>query len=574
MVYKLNPGDKEIFRKARETNNPNYFTDFYIRSEFTGTYWRPVKEHSEVPEIQERIDAWKAGYDKIYQVWKELHYPERFPHFDKEYRVLFDDDPDLPTFHHNHGFLFLPWQLQMVQAPQPTIVTISGFGSGKTSAWLVYMLYLAATRPGFRGLALGPYALQADQVYEEALQLIEGTEYEERFLMGKPTKPYKKLLIGNDLIGKSIIQCHPIGDGNEVDKLKTLNADMALIDQAEMVADIDRVTSVIGSRFRGTVRGRSRMGKLVWSANAEDNPNLWDLYDESKEVPDDIFAISVTTFDNVYNTPKQLINIEKRMGKDANLKASRLKAQRPFGSGEHFPADSIEKMWAKWMDDQMETALAANKPGYKRITAPKAQVVKWEMPPEEGRQYLLIADPGWANPPERNSAPVGVWDITDFPTQPAHLRAFTWVYGNGKPDPWIEQFVSYFYTYRCLGRSAFDATGLQTGYDRWVYALEKIAAEKMQMGQTKFGYLNAAKILVPRGMLQAPNIPMLYSQMSKYRLPDEKLRQDLVMFLIMTAGWLERLWYMQEDTTEYEPPVPESRHGRAMGGRNSRRVGR
>jgi hypothetical protein len=46
-----------------------------------------------------------------------------------------------------------------------------------------------------------------------------------------------------------------------------------------------------------------------------------------------------------------------------------------------------------------------------------------------------------------------------------------------------------------------------------------------------------------RGLFQFPNIPMLFNQMAKYKLPDDKLRQDLVMTVVLAASYLDYLFY-------------------------------
>jgi hypothetical protein len=55
----------------------------------------------------------------------------------------------------------------------------------------------------------------------------------------------------------------------------------------------------------------------------------------------------------------------------------------------------------------------------------------------------------------------------------------------------------------------------------------------------KFKNLNLLKKLMADGKIQIPTIEHAYSQLSKYRLPDDKLRQDIVSMLIIFAALME-----------------------------------
>lgn len=572
VVYTLNDNERKIIQKSKK--NRNEFTDFYLRGDSTGTWWRPVTVASEVPEIKGMIDRWTQGYERLREKWILLDRIPEFWHREKLFRVVIEEDPDYPAFHNHHGFLFQDWQLEAVTAPQSMVVMIAGYGSGKTMAVLADMLYLAATVPGFRALALAPHSIQANAIYDEAKLLFEGTLYKQRFVTSMPTKPYKRIVIENDLVGQNEIVCYSIGDGPE--KIKTLSVDYIFVDQAEDVEDMEYLISVAASRFRGQVRGRPRMSKLVFAANSEDNPQLWDLFDEAETDPEGVKAITATTFDNIYNTPKQLKEIERRVGANKHMKDQHLRAQRPIGSGEHFPAETIRKIHAHWLDIEMEKAIAGNIPGWKLQSVPKAQVVQWEMPYDPKNIYLTIADPGTANPPYRNSAAIMVWNITGFPKNPAHLTAFSWVFGHGSPNPWIDQYYTYVQKYNCITRNGFDATGPQSGYEDLVYIIQEVMAEKFYMTSgRKWAALNAAKVMCSHGLIQVPSLPLLQAQMSKYRIPDDKIAQDLVMCLSMSCLWLERLWHITYDNEQEEPEEeqrrPTKRHSREVNRRRPTR---
>ena len=414
--------------------------------------------------------------------------------------------------------------------------------SGKTLSKTIQMLVNAVTLPGYRGFALAPYSNQAAEIHKQALQILEGTEFKKRFLLGAPTKPFPRLVFGNDLVGETTIECYSIKD--DIGKLLTLTADEAIIDQAEMLDDVDGVVSKVGSRFRGQVRGRPRIGQMVLVANSADNPMLWDWFDEGQE-PDNKYVKSYApnTFENTYLTVDDLKRFENTVAKDEASRRLYLFGERPLGAGEHFPRESLEKCRARWMDEQITEALEQKKPGYIREEAQRVGVYKLETPYIPGESYLVAADAGWANPPDRNSAVIGVWKYTDFPLVPAQLVAFSWVFGNNSPIPWMQQYSEYVMNYKAIGMNGFDSTGFQSGYERMTDIGDLMPTPVILSGQKKYTYLNLAKKIMAQGNFQIPTITHLFSQCAKYVLPDERLRQDIVMMLLVTAALLEPLYY-------------------------------
>lgn len=565
-LYRLTEGDKAIFAKIPES--PNYFTDYYIRGDATGTWWRPVEEHSSVPEIQEVIDKWVRGYDILNNKWRSLGKPDIFEHRNREYIVHYELDFEYPAFHDHHGFIFLPWQLQYWNAKQTTKIIIGGYGSAKTSGTLVANLIRMATLRQYTCYVVAEYSRQAQQVFIDAKNLLTGTEYEKRFLLrssndtGWVTKPTYKLTVKNSQCIESTMEFLSIEQ--DPARIKNLQGDAFHIEQAEQFNNLDQVMEYLGSRLRGQVGGRPRLGLMEFVANSEEsgNPQLWDLADEALTDPKGYFFLQPETFDNIYITPKQLIDIEKRMPKDPEHKDRALKGARPLGSGEHFPKKSLERCRSKMLDDKMQTGREAQLPGYVLKKKEKAQVVEWAMPPEEDHLYILAADPGYSNPPYRNSPALFVFDITDYPHIPAHLTAFAWPDGNNSPEPWIAKFLEFAATYKCQNRCAFDATAWQSGYERELHGLTDLNPWPVKLNiATKATYLNALKTLMSQGKLQIPDIPLVFSQLSNYKLPDDKLRQDLVMALLIIAGQIDFMFSGFTDDQEKKPTQQEERYG-------------
>jgi hypothetical protein len=532
--YKLTKGDRELFALAE--TDPNAFTDWYFRGDNTGTWALPDAKDSRV----------QALYKQLYKVWETDGEPDVFQyewrHGEHQCRVVWKPGSDEPAFHIHHGWLFQGWQLDFRLAPQKTKILIGGFGGGKTITGIVDVLIDAATLPGYRALCLAPYSEQAKEMWVKAKDLMEGTLYKDRFLISIRERPYPQIVIGNDYVGENIINFYSILD--DVQKILTLEADCALIDQTERLTDIPDARRVISSRLRGSYRGRERKGQVVWIGNPYDNPDMWDMADQAEEEPEHIYFHRVSSYDNEALSEEQLERYKRDVGNDKASEDTFLKGFRPIGNGEHFPASSVEKCHSLLLDDLMKSHLLNETPGYRVIEAPRIGIVKWEMPPQPDNKYLVIADPGWGNPPKRNAAVIGVWDISYFPQQPAQLTAFSWVFGNNSPDPWMQQFYDYVQLYKAQGRAAYDATGLQSGYERWVEIFQRILSEGLKMGgANKYMHLNATKILMSRGLVNFPTIPGWISQMAKYQLPDDNLDTDIVSMLMMTCGWLERVFY-------------------------------
>lgn len=544
-LHALTEGELEIFKRYKETGNPNVFTSFYLRGESTGTWWNPGA-------INER---WSKGYDTLRAIWISKGKPGRFEYGkagqERSYRVIPDEDPEYPRFHDHHGFLFQPWQLDLFKAEQRIRVVVGGFGCGKTYAGIASMLVKAATLPGYRGLVLAPNSTMTGEVHQQAERIMYGTRYAERFLIKSTERPFPKLVIGNDHVGESMIQFFPIGDSVGVKKILTLTIDECLIDQSEQLDNIREVVRAVGSRMRGDYNGRVLESKMTFLANADENDELWDLYDETQTDPDRVWSISPRTWDNPFITDEQIEAIKKDVGGDEESIRVHMEGGRPITGGEHFSQETLALCKSDLLDDLMRKAVEDNLEGHVYNKADKIGVWEWALPPEKNRKYLVVADPGYDNPPRRNSAVIMVFDYTDFPEGPAQIRAFYWVFGNNSPWPWIDKFIHCVQTYDAFWSNAIDDTGMQSYYTRVIAELQAVNANGLSLTRaTKMGYLNLAKSMAAKGLFKFPSISRLFRQLSRYRLPDDNLDQDIVMTLLLAAGWLESVFYTSKEPAQ------------------------
>ncbi len=595
-LYRLTPGEQAIFARARADNDPNWLTNYYMRSETTGTYWRSVLDYDigrlEIEQFRNAALRWQAGYEQLYELWETLGKPEYFypegnkwtscslgefyvrsERLERVYRTISDPETGSVLFHHPHGALLLKWQLELFRATQPIDVIVGAFGSGKTWAKVLHMLCRAIMLPGYRGFVLAPYSIQANEVYTQALSIINNTYYEERFVLRTVTRPFTKIEIGHEGVGHNTIEFYPILD--DPLKIRSLTGDEGMVDQVEQLPDIGELVRTLGTRLRGQYQGRPRLGKMTLIGNPADNPEMWDWFDDAFSAPEEIFSYAPTTHENTYLTVGDFLRFQRQVGHDPTSQAIYLFASRPMGSGKHFPATSLEKCKSEELDEYMNQGLSQENPGFRRIEAPRVGVWRWETPPIEEHEYLVAADPGWGNPPYRNSAVVGTWDITGYMSgAPARLVAFEWVFGQGSPNPWINKFTDYVLTYRAVGSCAYDGTGFQAGYEKLVHGLQQLLAEPINMGgQKKFAALNLAKKMFADGRYAIPSIPGVFTQLAKYDIPDNGLRQDIVSFILVTSVWLERLYYVNlykgEEREDYDPYDRSWREGDRYPGRES-----
>ena len=261
-----------------------------------------------------------------------------------------------------------------------------------------------------------------------------------------------------------------------------------------------------------------------------------------------------------------------------------MKGKRPVGDGDHFSKEVMLAMQDPTLDDIMKQGLEQQEESGQHLgfvyEKTKAGVTKWLLPYNPDRKYLVISDAGTKNPPYRDSPPIMIWDITDFPGPlempiPMQLVGFWWVYGLNKIVNWANAHNEMVHRYKAIGSNGFDATGFQSGYDQWLHALKGTLAEKISLaGNNKALCLNAGKIMTSRYLVKAPvGIPAVYEQLSRYKYPPEpkRLRQDIVMTFIMSCWYAQRLFYISDEPFEerpyhdpydrYEPTFGENRFG-------------
>lgn len=506
-LYKLTPEDWDIFGKAQ--SNGSYFSSYYLRE-------------------PDQTQGW-----------------------------IFDDNIDPP------------WQLAVHHASQTTLTIIGGMGSGKTGAVAVSSLIWAATLPNFKFLCVAPTAQQAQQMYSFLITTVQGTLFEERFMAREPTagnqpRIYIDYLLPNGRKVSSLMEFLSASD--DAVRIKNYEGDMVVLDQAEMMENLNDTISKLGTRLRGKVKGRYRLGRLVLIANAEDNPELWYIFDLAEEIPTEFLSVAASTYSNHNLTERQVRNFEQRLGNDAAAIEQHLIGNRPMGAGIEFSANLVKGMLDDTLDSVMTNAINLELPGYvmKRDEFKKADITEWSMPPEEDRVYYVIGDPGTGHPPGRNSPVIRVWDVTGYPDAPAVLRAFWWGNGGGKYAPWLDQFKFYIEQYHAL-LGAYDATAGQKVISETSFLqLDNVVPIDMG-GIKKKSFITLLKLMMQSNRLKTPaHIKGQNYQYSKYRLPDEKLSQDIVACDLVFVGLLKSEGF--DEMAVQKAKVPEDAEERKLPG--------
>jgi hypothetical protein len=490
------------------------------------------------------------------------------------------DDWDL-NFEANEYVPWLPlaWQLAVAHDNRLDATIIAGFGSGKTSGVGAVLVYWCCMIPNFKAMDVAPVAWQSKQMYDAIRQELvdydnrdDRPTYISRMVVKMVERPYPKITFYNG----STIEFMSADEQGQ--KILSWSGDVAVIDEAgklsEMGVDLDELTINLGSRMRGQIGGRVRMGKLIVMGTADYEPALWERFDMADELPQYYMSILATTYDNPYLTKAQLGAIERRI-KDPERRRQLMLSERPLPKGKEFTPELLEPCRCAELDAILQSGLQSNLPGYQKEEMRGAGIVKWITPPTEFDRYVLVGDPGQNTPPDRNSPVVVVIKVTGFPSRAAELVAFHWIDGHGSYWPFINQMDEWYKSYHPI-YSAFDATGVQKGFDELVFAQRGLLMEGINVQHRKMQMVVALKLILGKqGLLMPKSVQGIWMQLGGWRLPDTKLRQDIASCLFMVADVLNRLFVIDEaqaarEEDEYEPPGQDYRPGR----RRNPRVGR
>lgn len=470
------------------------------------------------------------------------------------------------------------WQRATHHASQKRIVVIGGFGSGKTRGIGISAATWCMTVPDFAFLNAAPFGWQSELMYNFLVNEARGTRAED--LMFRTVKrPYPliewRFYIGNALIRSTM---EFMSADNNANAILSWEGDWVNIDEAGQLDDLSEALRNLGSRLRGHVRGRQRLGRMSLISNSWDNPELWMRYDLARELPQDYFSFTVATRHNGNVTEDQLRMMLRDIPEDEHEQF--LEGMRPEGSGNFFNIDKIHEAeddeYGKFIMERFEKRID----GYNIETTYGAGVSYFTTPRHPGHEYFITADPGTDNAPDRNSPVVMVWDVTDFPKYKMSLAAFWWGQGRGSITPFYRQLLKFMEMYD-PAFTGVDSTGPQKNTneilnlyllggrtddtqqrDEWIgdINLSRITNPVLQgmdfSSGKKTAYLIAGRLYLEAKLVSWPKIVHgIRSQMSNYdpekdkTYATSKLTQDIVATYCMAAHAV-RVYFAYDPSTE------------------------
>lgn len=599
--------DWDIF--AASKTNPVLFTNYYIRHLYgTGTRYRWIPEdfHVDAPtelfqaKVDARIFQIRNNYSTLHWVWEELGRAEYFAkdgHANwktlsrQEWEIINDSllqptymakpdenyGKDHPVFFRHHGFIPIPWQLQVATAVQTQIVILGGYGSGKSSWSLVEMLIEAATLKNFRGFVIAPYMKQAKEVYLKAREFLFGSIFAQRFIPkdGWQRRDPMGIRIENEACGESMIEF--IAALDDPDKIKNLQGDKAIIEQCEQFPDLlsedEGICAFTTSRLRGYdfASGRERVGKCHYIANSNSNPELWGLVARAETDPDVYASFIVNTLDNPTVSMVQINTWFKTFARNPKQAEVSLGGGRPSGSGTEFSGEAVDMCRDMDLNHFMAAGLKRGTPGFVRQSIPGVDIFRWEIPYEREGSYATFVDPGWGNPPQRNAPVIMTIRHDGFPQKPAELVAFHWVFAEGRPRQWINELSANVKKYHVMpGSILYDSTGPQQGYEEMDKRLNAMGATGVIFQPVlRDGWITFLRMILESGLwIWAEEILGIGNQLTNFVRPEPKtLAQDIVMTMALGAAFLQPLYVtwadelVRAEMERYAPP-PQHRHER------------
>lgn len=475
-----------------------------------------------------------------------------------------------------HGWIFDQnfdpegaWQKMVHEATQSRIIVVGGFGSGKTRGIAISACVWALLVPDFAFLNAAPKAWQSELMYKFILQISRGTPFE-RLIYSAPKRPYPSIELRFIVNGVTIISTMEfMSVEKNANTILGWEGDWANIDEAGQLDNLSEVITSLGTRLRGSINGRDRLGRLSMITNSWENPELWYRYDLATSDPTEYLSLTVSSRHNHNITQRQLAMFLKDIPEDEHDRF--IDGSRPEGLGNYFSKYKIYEAEDKDYGDTIVSAVKNNTPGYYVRGIHGAGVVHFEVPARSNNMYMILGDPGVEAAPNRNSPAIMVWDITNFPKEKAIMVAAWWGNGNGVITPFITRLLMFMEKYNSVF-TAVDATGTQKNTNTllnlylagtradsdtiqsWVNVdVTKIMNLKIApmdfSGSKKSAYLISGRLFIESGLVVWPKFFLgLRAQLTNYD-PDKdrsdvtsKISQDLVACFCMSA-YAIRAWF-------------------------------
>lgn len=536
----LSKYEQRLFDLARK-GNYNAFSTHFFKLPYSGTIYTPL----------DRVDE----YALLYEVWRIEGQPgEKFEAMvganNVIFKVLWGMYGTEPSFLYPHGYIFLPWALQMLNAGRMICVAEGGTGSAKTSSVGIAALIKCAAYPGFDFLNVAPTTTQAADMLEEVVKWIEHSEFRKfiRLTANKDLwkwKPYPTMVIDCGLGGYSTFGCMTLGDKGDIVLGK--GRDWLSVDEASLVQNIGESIAKLATRYRGTRRtGMPRYSSPAFSAitNPHDQNASFDelkatAIRETENPKGKYIFIRPSTTDNVYVTTQQL-ELQRTLLNEEEQRRWLDGSDEQFKRRGVIPVKNIEGCQHESLNDLLEV-----RDDDDIIVERKADlgIYHYELPRLPDHIYLVFGDPGSNNFTSLsvNNVPVtGCLDITGFPDQPATLVAMYMIDGNGKYRPWIESMIHLMLKYQPL-MAAYDATGMGKIFSEWP-DMEKYPLYPVTLtGNHKMESRTLFQLFIGDQLFAWPYLRVLWHQAGAYRETGpslNKIPDDLIAGLFVASFYM------------------------------------
>lgn len=453
------------------------------------------------------------------------------------------------------------WQKKVTMASQKDITIVGGFGTGKTVGIGMGACYWACMMTDFKFLNAAPKQWQAKQMYDLILAHARNTRFED-LIWEKPRRPYPKITL-RFKIGKVLYESSLefMSADKEAQGILSWEGDWLNIEEAGLMDNLEEVIINTGSRLRGQIRGRTRLGRFSMISNSWDNYALWSYFDQAETDPDNFLSIAVSTRHNKNVTEEQFQRMLLRIPKEERQRF--LDATRPEGRGHYFDKESIYGCESEFLAEIVKQKAEREEPGYVLEKVHGAGVYHYRVPPKNKGLYMLIGDPGTGNIPRRNAPVIGLFEVSQFPKAPAVMDAFWWGSGNGRIGPFVDMMLELAEIYRPF-RIYIDSTSTQKNMTYLIN--EYVFKKKFELqgeddglvtehgfqsplgivkgfsgldfsGSGKNMYLQALRMYLEAHLfVWAKCIVGVRSQLSNYDLEnDRKIPQDIVSVFAMAA---------------------------------------
>lgn len=459
-------------------------------------------------------------------------------------------------FHMATRWYFRDWdplwyQFLFHQAAQQNVTFIAGIAAGKTSVVAASYMIDCMTTPYFKALNTSVTAKQAELPFEMIQPWIEHNDRLEHWIEDISLRPYPtiKFVNGSEYVFRTAGKDARFIRGHEFDRI---NYDEAGLDF------IGGAVKVLRGRLRGVrADGTKRMARMDVITSPTDAPWLRERFDWGwPENPaanvKDFLSIRASTYMNTKLDPHQIELMEAEYTDD--MIDVELRGMFPEYGMSMFNKKHIHACVDQSLNDALTEALFPEdktppKKGYNYVEHPRYGITHFEMPSRPDGLYIMAADPGTDNPPRRNSAVVGVLDISK---KPAPLVYFSWIDGNGSYNPFLQNFKYAMQKYRCVLKG-MDTTSTQKAIDELAFENHGIDIDGINFARDKDALLNSLIYSVSNHEMSWPTIKGIIQQMSAYSRENEsKLAQDIVMMLAMLA-YLQR-FQPDPDTHQYSKP--------------------